>query len=97
MELSRSSVIIGVETMGYNMDKFCPNCGLEYRRWAINLEEFVCEECNWHEWNTLVSKNITLMKRRKVGQEHITEHSWFPKKPEGKHMVQYWKKRRTQK
>ena len=64
------------------MDKeFCPTCGLEYRHWAIKIEESVCEECKPKEFNDLYKHNLTHMKRKKLGQEHITEHTWFPKIP----------------
>ena len=58
---------------------YCSKCGLEYRRWLVKIEDRVCEECNPKEYRKVYNKNIKHMKRRLHNQEHITEHTWFPK------------------
>ena len=58
---------------------YCSKCGLEYRRWLVRIEEDVCEECNPEEYRKIYTKNIGHMKKRLHNQEHITEHTWFPK------------------
>ena len=61
----------------------CPNCGLQYRIWIQKLEQQVCDECNPKEFKELHKKNVRQHKKRFIGQEHITEHTFFPteKKP----------------
>jgi len=58
---------------------YCSKCGLEYRHWLVKIEEDVCEECNPEEYRKIYTKNIGHMKKRLHNQEHITEHTWFPK------------------
>ena len=80
------------------MDNYCPNCGLEYRQWAIKIEEVVCEECEPLAFGFLHNRNIGHMKRRLRGQEHITEFTWFPTDPKANYDLKDNKyHRRTQK
>ena len=76
--------------------EFCPTCGLEYRQWAIKINKLICDECEPSAFSDLHKENLTSMKRRTVGQEHITEHTWFPKNGEiPNHLkVKNWKHRR---
>ena len=59
--------------------KHCKRCGLKYRKWVSMLEVKVCDECEPEKFKELHNKNITAIKKRTVGQEHITEHTFFPK------------------
>jgi len=59
--------------------KHCERCGLKYRNWVSILEVKVCDECEPEKFKELHNKNITAIKKRTVGQEHITEHTFFPK------------------
>ena len=64
--------------MSDNEHRYCPVCGLEYRKWAVTIEEPVCEECEPLAYGFLHNKNIGIMVKRNQGQQHITEHTWFP-------------------
>ncbi len=64
---------------GRNM-RYCRRCGLEYRNWASKIESPACEECEPEKYNKIYKTNVALIKKRNVGQEHITEHTFFPKK-----------------
>ena len=61
------------------MTAYCNKCGLQYRRWNIKIEFQACEECDPEKFRKIYKTNINRMKRRTVGQEHITEHTFFPK------------------
>jgi hypothetical protein len=58
---------------------YCKICGLQYRRWAVAVHNPACEDCEPEKYLKLRKTNITAIKKRTVGQEHITENSWFPK------------------
>ena len=59
---------------------YCKICGLQYRKWAVDVETPACEDCEPEKYLKIRKTNITAIKKRTVGQEHITENSWFPKK-----------------
>ena len=75
----------------------CPNCGLQYRIWIQKLERQVCDECNPEEFKELHKKNVRQHKKRFVGQEHITEHTFFPRDASRSEMHTHDKYRRQQK
>ena len=58
---------------------YCNKCGLRYRKWISDNQFEVCDECDPEVFKKLHKRNITRMKRRTQGQEHITENTWFPK------------------
>ncbi len=60
---------------------YCPRCGLMYRLWVHKAERNICDECEPEKFKELHDQNITNYKRRKVGQQHITEHTFFPDHP----------------
>jgi len=77
---------------------FCPTCGLEYRIWVEKLEQKVCDQCNPKEFEELHKENVRQHKKRFVGQEHITENTFFPKRTLTRKERAYGNKyRRTQK
>jgi hypothetical protein len=61
------------------MNNYCRQCGLMFRKWAHRTEEPVCDECNPKEFKELHEKNLRTNRRRSVGQQHITENTFFPK------------------
>jgi len=61
------------------MNHHCNRCGLAYRNWVSKLEKPVCDECEPEKFKQLHNKNVTSIKKRIIGQEHITEHTFFPK------------------
>ena len=75
----------------------CPNCGLQYRIWIQKLEQLVCDECNPKEFKELHKKNVRQHKKRFVGQEHITEHTFFPTNKERLGKLMSHQHRRQQK
>jgi hypothetical protein len=58
---------------------YCSICGLQYRKWAVDVHNPACEDCEPEKYAKLRKTNITAIKKRTLGQQHITEHSWFPK------------------
>jgi ribosome-binding protein aMBF1 (putative translation factor) len=60
---------------------YCQNCGLMYRDWIHKAELTVCDECEPEKFATLHKQNIRRIKRRTIGQEHITENTFFPAVP----------------
>ena len=62
---------------------YCPTCGLEYRIWVEKLEQKVCDQCNPKEFEELHKQNVRQHKKRFVGQQHITENTFFPKHDSG--------------
>ena len=58
---------------------FCKTCGLEFRLWSVEIQKPACEECEPERYQKIRKDNITAIKKRTVSQEHITEHTWFPK------------------
>jgi DNA-directed RNA polymerase subunit RPC12/RpoP len=59
---------------------FCSKCGLEYRQWSVEIQQPACEECDPERFQKIRKNNITAIKKRTVSQEHITEHTWFPRR-----------------
>ena len=60
--------------------EYCPKCGLEYRKSQIKMRAGICEECEPKKFKEQYEKDIVYMQARNMGQEHITEHTFFPKK-----------------
>jgi|TARA_R110002096_G_scaffold399549_1_gene595989 hypothetical protein len=44
-------------------------------------ENYICDECDPELFKEEHQKNVTNFKRRKVGQQHITENTFFPDQP----------------
>lgn len=83
-----------------NGGNYCKQCGLQFRLWNVKVETPVCEECEPEKWQKQYKTNITMIKKRTMAQEHITEHTFFPKETTWK--TQKWwrnneKYRRNQK
>ena len=78
---------------------YCKQCGLQFRIWTRKLEQQVCDECEPEKFKELHQENINNIKKKQMGQEHITEHTFFPKAPEQKYKLKEegWKYTRTQK
>ena len=76
---------------------FCPTCGLEYRLWVEKLERKVCDQCDPKEFKELHKENVRQHKKRFVGQQHITENTFFPRHASGSVAYGYKKYRRQQK
>jgi len=57
---------------------YCSTCGLEYRIWVEKLEQKVCDQCNPKEFEELHKQNVRNHKKRFLGQQHITENTFFP-------------------
>ena len=64
-----------------NKHGYCSKCGLEYRRSAVIDREGICEECDPEGFKEQYNKDIVWMKKRTIGQKHITENTFFPDKP----------------
>jgi len=60
---------------------FCPKCGLEYTQGQIKMRMGVCEECEPDKFKEQYETDINRV--YKMGQQHITEHTFFPAKPKG--------------
>jgi len=52
-----------------------------YRLWIHKAELNVCDECEPEKFAKLHKQNIQCIKKRSRGQEHISEHHHFPRKP----------------
>lgn len=76
---------------------YCSTCGLEYRIWVEKLEQKVCDQCNPKEFEELHKENVRGHKKRFVGQQHITENTFFPKHASGYTFLKPDKYRRQQK
>ena len=77
----------------------CPTCGLEYRASAVIDRKGICDECDPEGFKEQYNKDIAWMKKRTIGQEHITENTFFPGKPKHVKLTggkQTWFARRTQ-
>jgi hypothetical protein len=59
---------------------YCPKCGLQYRLWNVKIENKACDECEPDKYKELHATNIQRRKTLHMGQEHITEHTFFPRK-----------------
>ncbi len=75
---------------------YCPTCGLKFRIWVEKLEQKVCDQCNPKEFKELHDNNVRQHKKRFVGQEHITENTFFPKHGSGHSYNKHNQYRRTQ-
>jgi hypothetical protein len=64
---------------------YCSKCGLEYRRSAVIDREGICDECDPEGFKEQYNKDIVWMKKRTIGQKHITENTFFPDKPKHFH------------
>ena len=78
---------------------YCKTCGLEFRKWVIKTHNTVCDQCNPKKFKELHDTNLRAFKKKKIGQEHLTENTWFPKedgigRAQGKSHIYY---RRQQK
>ena len=60
---------------------YCPKCGLQYRKSQIKMRMGICEDCDPTKFKEQYEKDLVYMQKRKVGQKHITEHTFFPEKP----------------
>jgi len=61
------------------MQNFCKKCGLQYRIWSHKIDNPICEECDPEKFKEQHKKSIIFQKKRRLGQSHITEHTFFPK------------------
>ena len=59
-------------------NNYCKNCGLMYRLWIHKAELEICDECEPEKFAKLHKENIRVIKKRTRGQQHITEHTFFP-------------------
>ena len=73
---------------------YCQQCGLMYRLWMHKTEHEVCDECEPEKFKELHNQNIQTIKKRTRGQEHISEHHFFPKKPSASEMNSHWEYRK---
>jgi len=75
---------------------YCPKCGLQYRRSQIKLRMGICEDCEPTKFKEQYEMDLVYMQKRNMGQEHITEHTFFPKKAVSKKYQQFkWYRRET--
>ena len=75
---------------------YCPKCGLQYRRSQIKLRMGICEECEPDKFKEQYEMDLVYMQKRNMGQEHITENTFFPKRaPSIKYQVKKWYRRET--
>jgi len=75
---------------------YCPKCGLQYRRSQIKLRMGICEECDPDKFKEQYEMDIVYMQKRNMGQKHITEHTFFPKKAISKKYQEFkWYRRET--
>ena len=59
---------------------YFPKCGLQYRRSQIKMRMGICEECEPDKFKEQYEMDLVYMQKKNMGQEHITEHTFFPKK-----------------
>ena len=75
---------------------YCPKCGLQYRQSQIKMRMGICEECEPDKFKEQYEMDLVYMQKRNMGQEHITEHTFFPKKaPSKKYQEFKWYRRET--
>ena len=60
-------------------NNYCKECGLEFRVWVVKTHNTVCDLCDPEKFKELHNKNIRAYKKKKIGQEHLSENTWFPK------------------
>ena len=68
---------------------YCPKCGLQYRKSQIKMRMGICEECEPTKFKEQYETDLVYMQKRNMGQEHITEHTFFPKKAISKKYQQF--------
>ena len=77
-------------------NEYCNRCGLEYRKSQIQMRMGICEDCEPEKFKEQYEKDIITMQKRRIGQEHITEHTFFPKRaPSKTYQVKKWYRRET--
>ena len=76
---------------------YCPKCGLQYRKSQIKMRMGICEECEPTKFKEQYEMDLVYMQKRNMGQEHITEHTFFPKKVVSKKYQPFFYYRREQK
>ena len=77
-------------------NEYCNRCGLEYRKSQIQMRMGICEDCEPEKFKEQYEKDIITMQKRRIGQEHITEHTFFPKKaPSKTYQLKKWYRRET--
>ena len=59
-------------------------------------EHNICDECEPKKFKELHETNLRTYKKKEVGQQHITEHTFFPKNPSAVDKFKKDKYRRTQ-
>jgi hypothetical protein len=82
--LPRESRGVVLDLYRKSISNYCSICGLQYRKWACDVHKPACEDCEPEKYLKLRETNITSIKKRTIGQQHITEHTWFPKKSKEK-------------
>jgi ribosomal protein S27AE len=78
-------------------NNYCPQCGLMFRLWMHKTEHAVCDECDPVKFKELHKQNLRTYKKKEVGQQHITEHTFFPKTPSASERNRNFDYRRAQK
>ena len=54
----------------------------------------ICEDCEPEKFKEQYEKDLVYMQKRNMGQEHITEHTFFPKKaPSRQYQMFKWYRR----
>jgi len=76
---------------------YCPICGLQYTKSQIKMRAGICQECEPEKFKEQYEKDIVYMQTRNMGQEHITEHTFFPKKAPSRQYQEFKWYRRQQK
>ncbi len=97
--MAESDVIERSVSMG-NKHGYCAKCGLEYRGSVVIDREGICDECDPEGFKEQYNKDIVWMKKRTIGQKHITENTFFPDKPKHSHQSRRpynWKNTKTDK
>jgi hypothetical protein len=60
-------------------------------------EHNICDECEPKKFKELHETNLRTHKKKEVGQQHITEHTFFPKNVSASEKSKKYEYRRTQK
>ena len=59
-------------------------------------EHNICDECEPKKFKELHETNLRTYKKKEVGQQHITEHTFFPKNVSASEKSKKYEYRRTQ-
>jgi len=59
-------------------------------------EHNICDECEPKKFKELHETNLRTHKKKEVGQQHITEHTFFPKNVSASEKSKKYEYRRTQ-